>query len=517
MLLRLTLLVALAGSPAASAADPPPHAATLAGVVRGPDGVPLTGASVVVNRTSDAPLAGRGLPSTTTGPDGAYRLNIEFTGDRPVVVREVWASRPGFVRVDDRAARPLAPGATATADYALAPGEPLAGILRGATGRAIIAVGGSGFEQIHATDNDGRFALDVPPGGPYAIRALTLDGRPRWEGLAAGSRDLDLKAPAVAVDYGALFDRAWGAVDREYSYFPLKPGVDWAALRDRYRPRAVAAGDHAAFLGVLRELLAHFDDLHVWIEAPGGRIGTAAPRPYPRNWDDRAIDASLEAEGRVDCGFAVVGTTRGDGFGYFRMVDQSRADAAGVAQAVAAIEARAGAPGFVVDLRRANGGDERLARAIARCFCARETVYARSKVRNGPAHDAYGPDRPRSVPAAEHPYTRPVVCLTGPGAVSSGEAFVKMMRARPGTVTVGATTRGASGNPRPLPLPGLDATLYFFRWVDMTPDGRTFEGVGLVPDVPVDAPRAAYDAGDPTLDAGLRILRDRVAAGPPPQ
>ena len=82
----LTLLVASVGG-AAARGDEPVHRATITGVVRDGTGQPLAGATVLINRTTDAPMAGKGLPRTTTGPDGSYRLVIEFTGDRPVIVR----------------------------------------------------------------------------------------------------------------------------------------------------------------------------------------------------------------------------------------------------------------------------------------------------------------------------------------------------------------------------------------------------------------------------------------------
>src|SRR5262249_15625703 len=152
-------------------------------------------------------------------------------------------------------------------------------------------------------------------------------------------------------------------------------------------------------------------DMHVWIETPGGIVGTYGS-PYRRNFNRAEVLSRLEDQ--VDCGFAVVGKTRGDAFGYFLMTHQGGATPEGVSKAVAAIEALGNAPGFIVDLRQANGGDERKAAAIAGLFCARDTIYARSKFRAGPDHEAFTPDRPRVLKTAPRPYTRPVVCLIGP-------------------------------------------------------------------------------------------------------
>src|SRR5439155_17548257 len=115
----------------------------------------------------------------------------------------------------------------------------------------------------------------------------------------------------------------------------------------------------------------------------------------------------------------------------------------------------------------------------ASLFCSNETVYARNKYRNGPDHNAFTKERERTLPASPDSYTKPVVCLIGPGAVSSGEGFVQMMRCLPQVTTVGLPTRGASGNPKPFVLSGTGLTVYFSRWVDLMPDGTSFEGKGI--------------------------------------
>ena len=119
----------------------------------------------------------------------------------------------------------------------------------------------------------------------------------------------------------------------------------------------------------------------------------------------------------------------------------------------------------------------------------------------------------RKLPASERPFTKPVVCLIGPGAVSSGEGFVKMMKCLPNVTTVGQATGGASGNPQPWPLGRTDVTVWFSRWVDLMPDGNTFEGKGIPPDVEVNEPPAAYATSDPTLEKGLSILRQQISRG----
>jgi C-terminal processing protease CtpA/Prc len=87
-----------------------------------------------------------------------------------------------------------------------------------------------------------------------------------------------------------------------------------------------------------------------------------------------------------------------------------------------------------------------------------------------------------------------------------------MMKSLPNVTTVGMPTRGASGNPNAMPLARTGLMVYYSSWVDMLPNGKTFEGVGIPPDIRVDLPTAAYATADPTLEKGLEVLRSKVAA-----
>jgi RNA polymerase sigma-70 factor (ECF subfamily) len=341
-------------------------------------------------------------------------------------------------------------------------------------------------------DTDGRSAL------PYLLVFETK--------AAKGKAAEPAPAQPTAEAFSRSFDKLWTAMDRDYSYFVLKKDVDWKKLQDRYRPRAAQARGVKAFTAVLTEMLGHLKDPHVWIETPEG-LEASHRSSYRRNWNRETTLATLED--RTDCGFAIVGRTKGDGFGYFLMVDQGKTSAEGLSKAIEAIGRLKDAPGFVVDLRSAFGGDERKAGRIARLFCGRDVVYARSKFRNGPGHDQFTKPADRVLKASAAPFAGPVVCLIGPGAVSSGEGFVQMMKCLPQVCTVGLPTRGASGNPQPVKLENLGLSVWFSRWVDLMPDGSTLEGVGIRPEVTVDLPLSQYAYADPTLAKGLEIQRKK--------
>jgi hypothetical protein len=491
--------------------------ARLTGKVIDSEGAPMAGVTVLVNRTMGAALSG-GLPQTTTDKGGRYELVLRFEPGKTLMVREVFAEAKGYARGASAMELPLGADTTRNLDFTLAKGEVIAGTVKAAPSniRHVLLVNGSAVAHLvqnarsYLAESNGTFEIYLPP-GEYSIETLTTRQKLERSGVKTGERNVVLEpAPFEWSEksLGASFDEFWEVMDRSYSYFFLKTNVDWGALKTQFRPKAIQAKSTKELAGVLAEMLGPLRDMHVWLETPEGLVPTHRSS-YAYNGNPKI---TLEmVENRVDCGrFASVGKTRTGGFGYFLMRNQSAANPQDVKKAVAAIEKLRDRPGFIVDLRQANGGSEPLAIEIARLFCSRDTVYARHKYRNGPGHTDFARENERILPATANAYTNPVVCLVGPGAVSSGEAFVKMMKCLPHVTTVGQRTRGASGNPKPFPLGSTGITVYFSRWVDLMPSGRTFEGAGIPADVEVNDPPTAYADADPTLEKGLEVLRGKA-------
>jgi C-terminal processing protease CtpA/Prc len=265
-----------------------------------------------------------------------------------------------------------------------------------------------------------------------------------------------------------------------------------------------------AFVAILKSMLAHLRDLHVWIEHRGEFIGSYR-LPWKANFNVEVALNQLAEKTRIGP-FALVGTTQSDGFGYLLVTRQSSATPLRVQRTVAEIGKRRKAPGFIVDLRvGCHGGDERLAQLLAQVFCPQEVIYAKHKYRIGRCYDDFGRIHTRTLGPAGQPYTRPVVCLIGQGCMSSGEALVKMLKALPQVTTIGERTRGSSGNPKPYALRGLGIRVWFSRWVDLNPNGHPFEGRGIRPEISISLPVTSYRNQDPTLERALCLLQRKVA------
>jgi hypothetical protein len=504
----------------------------LAGVVRDSNRKPIAGATVSLSGTDGyyetrAKSAGTGRGTSDAG--GHYRLSFYTRPGGSVEVLGVRAEARGFVRADVhfREAKPvLRPGATTELNFELARGEVLAGVavvgerlrdrlmgVKPGEKLQIVRVRSASFTQVFATQPGGAFEVWVPR-SVYSLELLADLDTPvaRLEKVASGTRDLNLEKvdPPIAADVlGQAFDALWSDMARHYSYFELKK-VDWESLKTRYRARAVAAGTLPRFVDVLGEMLGELQDGHVRFIEPCDAVVNYWPRGQRIAGNFEAVEKALQGAEWVGNGFARVGTTRADGFGVVRITRQSRADEAAVKQVVAFIRAHADVPGFIVDLRGADGGNELLAQLLASEFCDRATVYAKSKYRNGPRPTDFGPEYDRQLEPAPKPFTRPVVCILGPGCVSSGEGMAQMLVCLPQVTSVGLPTRGSSGNPKAFKLPGVPVTVAYSRWVDLMPSGQPIEGRGIPPQIRVDLPDSAFEKTDPIWDKAVGTLRGRT-------
>ncbi|RJP32178.1 MAG: hypothetical protein C4547_14245 [Phycisphaerales bacterium] len=355
----------------------------------------------------------------------------------------------------------------------------------------------------------------VPPKNAVILDADTTDGHRRYYDVDTESGvvkpdaeffDLPVPKPTPISKDDAVkaFDDAWDAFDREYAKFVLVPKVDWSRLREQYRPQAAAAATREEVADALAQMLAHLEDLHVFVYA-GNQYFPGYTRFRYLNASWKAIQASIPDVSNT--GKEIAWGRTADGIGYMNVYGMSSLELPD--EFDHALEKLADTWALIIDVRGNGGGDEMLGRSTAGRFADEAAVYAYSRYRNGPKHTDLGSFLPRAFePRGPWRYQSPVIVLCGQLTMSSAESFVQMLAECPQVTTMGDRTAGASANPKLLRLPG-DISVNLPRWIDFDARKTPFENVGIQPDVGIKTAVKDFDGEeDPVLEAALKHLRE---------
>lgn len=154
------------------------------------------------------------------------------------------------------------------------------------------------------------------------------------------------------------FDRFWETLDRTYPYFIVK-GVDWAMLRDTYRPLASQAGSQEELVEVLVTMAGHMRDLHVFFRAPDGSVrATDQPTAFV-NWDAESWRTRMRGAGWTQVA-PNLGYARVDGIPHimFGAWSPTQFDAS---QVDSVLEMFRDEPALIIDVRPNGGGADGLA------------------------------------------------------------------------------------------------------------------------------------------------------------
>ena len=316
--------------------------------------------------------------------------------------------------------------------------------------------------------------------------------------------------PAPAPSTLDLFDQVWEDFDRYYSFFVLK-GIDWDATRQRFRPRLTSASGDRQLFDVLSGMLLELEDSHVQLNTPLGRSAyTSWYEQFPRNNDPSIVSATYLGEtemmspeanllfGRIDDDIGYLAVRNLAGSGYGRDTDYVLAQLGGV---------RA----MILDLRDNGGGDDRNGKAVVARFVDSMRLFRQVRYREGPAHDDFGAPIDDFVePGGAQSFDGPVAVLTNRRVISSAETMLLALDVLPNVTRIGDFTGGGSANPAEFRLPN-GWTYTVSRWIVNRPDGTTFEGVGIEPDIRIDITEEdAASLRDTIMEEAIAHLRRRL-------
>jgi carboxyl-terminal processing protease len=304
----------------------------------------------------------------------------------------------------------------------------------------------------------------------------------------------------------AIFENFWQTFKDDCGVFEER-NIDWDATYEMYRPQVNNNTSEAELYEILTEMIAPIEDGHVALMAPPH--GAFDANTYFRERiEDELFDLSLvkqnylDESGRVEGAKFVYGKIKSKNIAYI-FFDVFRADAVKLEEMLKSFP---DVKGYIIDLRHNNGGDVSLSYSFLGKFAQEDKFFLRSKTKNGRGANDYTPWYNWYL-KNQKPYNdKPVIILTDRYTVSAAERMVMAAKTLPNAVIIGDTTNGTFGTKVSRELVNGWTYSYSIQKVEMF-DGKSYEGIGLAPDVWVKNEVQEMEQG---IDRTLQMAIDRL-------
>jgi C-terminal processing protease CtpA/Prc len=323
-----------------------------------------------------------------------------------------------------------------------------------------------------------------------------------------------------------VFAQTWA---EHYISFEAKR-TDWAAVVATARAKVTPATTPEALFEILQGMISPLEDAHTFIRAgpidrgyQGFRKGTEGLIKHGfRDFRTKDLppllavtDSRLRGPLRKWCNEQIQYGHVDDSTGYLRILSESRYTkeedfSAGLVALETAFDTIFSDPtlkALVIDLRINFGGMDPYGLALASRLATTGYVAYSKEARFDPVdRTRWTPGQPSHVRPSTRPGFRgPVVVLTGPLTISAGETMTQALMGRsPKVLRIGENTQGVFSDVLRRTLPngwyfGLPNEVF------RSPDGKTFDGAGIPPDieVPVFAADDLAAGRDPGLERAL--------------
>ena len=282
-----------------------------------------------------------------------------------------------------------------------------------------------------------------------------------------------------------VFMELWNTFDQKYAVFEQRD-VDWDALYDIYRPQVNENTTDAELHDVLTAMLAHLDDAHVSLYAPGEPFWNGH-QEFREPTTQELFDFDVIVQNYLGGRFSnidnqVIYGTIDDEVGYI-FFNHFRGDELVVIDEI--LEEMRGVRGIVIDLRRNAGGDFTNGQVVASRFADQRRLAFSAIPKDGPGPNDYAdpvdyfiePDGPTQ-------FSGSVAVLADRFTISAGESVLLFFREIPGVTVYGERTAGAMGERIEKELP--NGWIYSITGqIIVAADGNSYEGPGIPPDIAV--------------------------------
>ncbi len=304
------------------------------------------------------------------------------------------------------------------------------------------------------------------------------------------------------------FETCWKLIDEHYCFFDYKNkeyGLDWAAVRERYRQGVTDDMRSEQLFEVLRRMTAELRDGHVNLSAAHdvARYG-AWFDDFPMNFSDSLAHRYLGRSEDFRVGSGLRYRVLSDNVGYIRCASFASPLGSGNLQEM--MRALAMCDGLIVDVRSNGGGLLTSAEQLASLFINEPTTRAYMQHKRGPRHDDFSPvEAIRIEPFKGLRWQKPVCILTNRRTFSAANSFVMFLKGLPRVTIIGDRTGGGAGLPFTSELP--NGWTLRFSASPMYDSEMHMTEMGIDPDMKVDISSADYAR---SIDTIIEAARQRI-------
>jgi len=307
------------------------------------------------------------------------------------------------------------------------------------------------------------------------------------------------------------FELFWSDFDEHYALFTVRH-LNWDSIYQEYRPQVTPQTTDDQLWTIFSEMVDYLEDGHTVIYNPGVTDYQAqqALLDSTKAEFSRPLVVSnyLESFKEVDeDGTFSYGKIKDKAVGYlhlFGMGDDFEKDIDQVMNELKNYDA------IIVDIRNNGGGDGDFGAALAGAFADGEHFIFTAQTRNGPEHNDFDEiTKFYTQPRGSEQYTKPVILLTDQYTVSAAEEFLWHMNAFAHVTQMGDVSAGDLSDLSSFRFLPNGWVYHYSIQMYLTPDGKTLDGVGFVPDVYVRNTEQDIAAGnDVVLERAFQYLKE---------
>lgn len=313
--------------------------------------------------------------------------------------------------------------------------------------------------------------------------------------------------PSPSTEPAAMVEALHADFEAHYGLFPVKD-VDWDAQLAEHGDLPLEASDealHEALTGMMSPL----NDNHVHLLVPlGGEVefeDWTSGVLHDLIRDDFALEVTLALLDDVVQPHPKLAWGRSGDVGYIWIGTEG--DPSLIQHLDDALDALPDVDSLILDVRSNGGGFDAQTRAFASRFVDGEPVYLRTRHRASAEPGDFEDWVDKTIAPPPRPvFDGPMVVLQHRFSVSAAEGLLLAMHQRDNTTFVGEVSSGAFGTVIWRDLPnGWSYSITVSDTRD--PDGVSWEGIGLPPDIEARSTLDELRAGeDKALEAALEVL-----------